>query len=160
MNLYDIQMQLGAVLSQIEEAGGEITPDSEAALNALTMSRDEKLANICAAIKNWEAEAEAVKAEAARLRERGKAIEHRIDKLKEYTVRVLQEGEKWTNGIHRLSIRESTRVIVDPDAQVPEQYVRVEVIQEIDKKLIKTDLESGATLGFAHLETFKHLQVK
>lgn len=160
MNLYAIQNELTAVLTAIEAQGGEVTPEVEALLTALQLSKEQKLSNCCAAIKNWEAEVEALKREVERMKERQRIVEHRIESFKKYMLSVLGEEAKWTNGVHRLSIRDSVRVIISPDVDIPKQYVRVEVKEEIDKRLIKTDLESGATLPFAHLETFHHLQVK
>lgn len=85
--LYEIGGDLAALEALLEEVGGDVTDEqAEAAIEAwleeLHSDRDVKIDNYCGLIRNFEAMAEARKAEAKRMRDMATADENRAERLK------------------------------------------------------------------------------
>lgn len=109
MTLYEINTQLNTL---IDEETGEIK-DFEA-FEELAMARDEKLENTALWIKNLDAEAKAIWEEEKNLADRRQAIEHKIERLKNFLGNAL-EGQKFSTPKVAISFRKSTSVSVDDD---------------------------------------------
>jgi len=161
MKLYEIDKAIAEELEFLEQAEetGETPESIKERLDALKIEREQKLAAIVAVAKNLEAEAEACENEAKRLRARSAWSRTRIEGLKWYVGQVLK-GEKWGNGVHAISYRNSEAVEVVDDAKIPSVYMREVLYWEPDKKQIKDDLKSGATIPGVELRQKINVQFK
>lgn len=161
MKLYEIDHAIAqelAFLEQAEETGE--TPESiKERLDALQVEREAKLAAIVAVAKNLSAEADACEAEAKRLKARATHNEKRIEGLKWYVSQVLK-GEKWGNGVHAISYRNSEAVEVTDENKIPSLYMRETLYWEPDKKLLKEDLKNGASIPGVELRKNISVQFK
>jgi hypothetical protein len=164
MRLYEIGAAYRGALLALEEARAAevILPDGEivlgataqaeadllhAAFDAIGDAFDQKAESIAMLMRELDAEAEAVKAEEARLSRRRKALESHAARLKDYlrACFVSAGRDKLKTGLFSFSIgkpRASVQV-VDLEA-IPEDLLRVvPETREPDKIAIKKALDSG-----------------
>ena len=164
--LYEISEELHALREVLEASDGDVTnPAVEAAIDTwqaeLHQNRDQKIDNYCALITQLEYDAGALTAEADRLsylamskRVASNAMLNQADHLRARLLGFLQ-----VHGIRRLPLnrfRVSRRgngglqplVITET---VPQEWVESEVVEKPNKEAIRTFLESGEKLPFAHL---------
>ena len=151
--LYDIDQE---ILDCVDMETGEILDSGK--LTALQMERDRKLEGVALWIKDLNAEAEAVKAEADKLTARKRALDNKIAGLKMWLMIAL-DGEKlktprcnvYQTHNQRLAIEDEQKLISflqtleDPERflKFPEPELRKDEI----KKALKDDYEiPGATL--------------
>ena len=109
--LYEINQDLEALLSNIDEETGEVIIDPEA-LDALLMEREQKLEGIALAIKNITAESAAIKAEEDALKERRERLTRKKDGLTAYLQTAL-DGAKFETPKVAVSWRKSRSVEID-----------------------------------------------
>ena len=129
-------------------------------MQALQGEAQEKLSNIWALIKNYSAEADALKAEKQRLAARQSTAERRADWLKQYVAYCIGEGTKWQSpdGSRQFGWRKSEAVVVSDVDAVPDAYCVFERRPLLSE--IKKDLKSGAEIPGAVIEGRLNLQVK
>lgn len=161
-NLFDISKALVAAWdAAINPETGELDEALLADFEALQMERDTKIENIGCWIKNLEADAAAIKAEAKAMSDRAKAAEKKAEGLRGYLAAVLA-GEKWNSPKVAISWRKSVAVEID-DAEVPElpeQYVRRKVSVEADKTAIKEALKAGEQIEGCRLVERQNISIK
>ncbi|MEE1162613.1 MAG: siphovirus Gp157 family protein [Lachnospiraceae bacterium] len=160
--LYDID---AAILDCVDLETGEIL-DAEK-LDALQMEREQKLEGVALWIKDLKAEAEAVKAEADKLTARKKAVENKIDGLKQWLLYALQ-GEKLKTPRCNVYQTHSQKVVIDDEKALVdmlmtspfgEKFLRVKE-PEIDKNALKDSMKQGYEYEFAHLEQTESVVIK
>ena len=151
--LYDIDQE---ILDCVDLETGEIL-DSEK-LDALQMEREKKLEGVALWVKDLKAEAEAVKAEADKLNARKKALDNKIESIKNWLLYALN-GEKLKTPRCNVYQTHSTRLAVADEAglvkflqtlEEPERFLKFrepELRKEEIKKALKEDYEiPGAAL--------------
>jgi len=159
--LYDLQADMALLLAEIEEAGGEITPEQEEALEALNLSRDAKLTNWVKYLKNLDADMASLEVEIDRLKHRLEQKEQQADRAKERLGLVLGEGTNWSCPIASLSWRKSTAVEPRlPLEAMREMFVRVTERREFNKSAAKAYILGNGEIPEAVLIERLHLQVK
>lgn len=160
--LYDID---AAILACVDMETGEIL-DAEK-LDALQMEREQKLEGVALWIKDLKAEAEAVKAEADRLTARKKAVENKIDGLKQWLLYALN-GEKLKTPRCNVYQTHSQKVVIDDEKALVdmlmsspfgEKFLRMKE-PEIDKNALKDSLKQGYEYEFAHLEETESVVIR
>jgi hypothetical protein len=136
-------------------------------LDALQMEREQKLEGVALWIKDLKAEAEAVKAEADRLTARKKAVENKIDGLKQWLLFALN-GEKLKTPRCNVYQTHSQRLAVVDEEQLirhlkldddPDRYLRFRE-PELKKDEIKKALKDGEFFPGAALEETEGLVIK
>ncbi len=161
-NLFDISRSLMAAWDlAVDPDTGEISEDSYSVIEQLEMERDAKIENIGCWIKNLEADAAAIKAEAKAMSDRAKAAEKKAEGLRGYLTAVLA-GEKWSSPKVAISWRKSVAVEID-EAEVPElpeQYIRRKVSVEADKTAIKEALKAGESIEGCRLVEKNNISIK
>lgn len=159
MTLYELNKQIEEAVENgfVDAETGEILDDS--ALNDLQMARDEKIENIAIMIKNYKAEAEAIKAEKMNLAKRQQVMENRAEWLKRYLASNLDPGEKVTTPRASISWRKSETVEVEDIWKIPDQYLKRRD-PDPDKTAIKAALKAGEQITGAMLVTKNNLQIK
>jgi len=159
--LYSIQADMAAILLEVEEAGGEITPEQEAALDALNLSREQKLSNWVRYLRNMDADLQVLEVEIDRLKQRLEQKADQADRAKERLGLVLGLGNNWTDGIFSLTWRKSAAV----EARLPleamrEAFVRVTERREFNKAAAKDYIRQHGDIPEAVVVERWHLQVK
>lgn len=155
-------LDTGFEMSCIDAETGEIDETQLAIyLEQLQLDRKTKIDNIAVYVKNLEAEADAIKAEEKKLKERREAKERKAERLKNYikTSMMLQGETKFESARVSMALRNSKAVVVDEN-KLESVYFINKIVQSVDKKAIKAALEAGILVEGAMLEERKNLQIK
>ena len=160
--LYEIDQE---ILECVDMETGEIL-DAEK-LNALQMEREQKLEGVALWIKDLNYEAVMVKEEADKLTARRKALENKINGLKNWLIFALN-GEKLKTARATVYQTHSQRVAVEDEQKLieflqtlehPEQFLKVHD-PELRKDEIKKALKDGYEIPGAVLETTESVVIK
>lgn len=155
-------LDTGFEMSCIDAETGEIDETQLAVyLEQLQLDRKTKIDNIAVYVKNLEAEADAIKAEEKKLKERREAKERKAERLKNYikTSMLLQGETKFESARVSMALRNSKAVVVD-ESKLESVYFINKIVQNVDKKAIREALEAGILVEGAMLEERKNLQIK
>lgn len=130
LRTHEIPLALSDLLDEIEDAGGEITPEQEAALIALEADFDARAERIWKATKLRLADAEYCREEAKRLSARASAIENGAKRTKEWLLRQFEAMGKEKVKTKTLSLwtqasPPSVKLSIDP-VELPDD-LRVDV---------------------------------
>ena len=162
MKIYEIDKEIEALLSDVDEETGEILFDTDK-LEALQMERDRKVENLALAVKNLTAEAAAIKAERDALYERQKAAEREAERAKNYLEFVLN-GEGFKTARVAVSYRNSTRLEVDDSfiAWAKRKAKNLLTIKEPEpnKTAIKEMLKRNENVPHVKMVTVQNMQIK
>ena len=120
-SIFDIDKELYALYDEIEEAGGEITPEIEEKLELNGQEMTNKVKNITNFINNLNADILAIKSETDRLAKLKKSKDNTIIGLTKLVLFAInkygtedKKGKKWFDwGTGRVGIRKSTSVELD-----------------------------------------------
>jgi predicted nuclease with TOPRIM domain len=161
--LYDIDQD---ILDCVDMETGEIL-DTER-LDALQMEREAKLEGVVLWIKDMKAEATAVKEEADKLNARKKALDNKIEGLKEWLLHAL-DGEKLKTPRCNVYQTHSTKLnVIDEQSVVnyiqthckePEQFLKF-TLPEIRKDAVKAEIKGGTVIPGACLEETESVVIK
>lgn len=161
MTLYDIASEMQAL---IDEETGEIK-DYEA-FEALGLEREKKIDNTVLWIKDLEAEAAAIKEEAAKLTARAKVAENKATRLREFLATALA-GEKRKTAQYAISYRKSEQVNIEDAAALVEWLENNghgDAISykepTVNKADVKRMIKAGIAVPFAALEDKQNMQIK
>ena len=160
--LYGITAELNGILAQLEELGGEITPELEQALAINEEQFVAKAEDYGHAILNLKGMAAAAKAEKERLAALQKFYENTYNRLDNAlkTAMVATGHDKVETPTMRLSLRHSTATEVDDLDAVPMEYKTTKVEVVADKAAIKKAIQQGEDVPGAHLVENVSLQIK
>ena len=153
MTIYDIDQQIADL---IDPETGEVT--DYAALDALTMAREDKIRQIDRARRNHLAEASAISEAVNRLKERQEAAEKRAEscrKLLEYALC----GEGYKDGTVTMYYRETEAVVVAEGATLPEEFLRYGK-PTVNKTALGEALRGGVSVPGATIEKRRYLIIK
>ena len=160
--LYTISGDLLAILNELEENGGELTPDLEQALAITEGQFTEKAVDYGLAILNLDAMAEAAKAEKERLAGLQKFYENAKKRLAETlsgAMRALDHPKVETPTL-RLSLRHTQATEIDNADDIPARFKMTKVETVIDKAAVKKAIVAGEDVPGAHLNDNYNLQIK
>lgn len=154
MTLYELteQIRIHSEQEWVDPDTGEILDEElAAALNTLTIDRDEKVENIGLWIKDTLAEAEAIKEEKRKLEIRQKQKERLAESLKKYLDFALA-GQKFSTPRVAISFRNvvNGKTVIDDPAKIPMAFQKV--VTEPIKSEISKAIKAGLEVPGAHLE--------
>ena len=168
MRLYEITGELQALLNDIEDG---LIPE-EAIADTLGMVQeefDDKVESVACAFKNLLAEAEAIKAESDKLKERYKKKEKMAERLKEYlSVNLLAAGkDKFESAKNVISFRKSEALKIDNEdlfiawaRESCPSYLTVKEEVKVDKKAVTEALNNGLEFDGVSTEKRMNIQIK
>ena len=160
--LYDID---AAILECVDMETGEIFDPEK--LDALQMERERKLEGVALWVKDLKAEAAAVKEEADKLNARKKAIDNKVDSLKQWLLYALK-GEKLKTPRCNVYQTHSQKLNVPDEPGLisflqtlnePEKFLRFKE-PELKKDDIKKALKDGYEIPGAALEETESIVIK
>ena len=160
--LYGITAELNDILAQLEELGGEITPELEQALSINEEQFVAKAEDYGHAILNLKGMAAAAKAEKERLTALQRFYENTQKRLTDALSNAMQVfgHDKVENATMRLSLRHTTATEVDDLDALPQEYKTTKVEVVADKTAIKKAIQQGEDVPGAHLVENVSLQIK
>lgn len=160
--LYEID---AAILECVDMETGEIFDPEK--LDALQMERNQKLEGVALWVKDLKAEAAAVKEEADKLNARKKAIDNKVDSLKQWLLYALG-GEKLKTARCNVYQTHSQKLNVPDEPGLisflqtlnePEKFLRFKE-PELKKDDIKKALKDGYEIPGAALEETESLVIR
>ena len=156
-NLAENNSALRSLWAQVEDLGGELSPNLEAALTEAQNANADIMREVVLGLKDLSNLIEVHENEISRLKERRDTLEARYDRLKSWLANALPQGQKWSDGIHSLGWRKSVSVEVEQE-KLPIEYSKIEY--RADKSLIRKELEAGAEIPGARLLEKMNLIIK
>ena len=132
-------------------------------LEALTGELEEKAVNVAMFLKNMEATAEAIKNAETEMAKRRKALENRVQWLKDYLKdNMLHTGiTKIECPYFKLAIQNNPAAVnVVDETAIPEKFKEKVVTWKIDKPAIKEAIQSGEVVPGATLTNGKRLAIR
>ena len=137
MKLYELSAEIRDIEAMLEAE--DVDQDSFlAALDAVTIERDAKIANVGLLIKEIRAEQDIRKQAIKQLQERNKSADNRIEWLREYIANHMDTPVK-TALVSVNKQKGRLSLVVSDEAQLPDRFYR--------KELNKTELKSAVTSG-------------
>lgn len=123
MNIWKIQQELLDIFNELEENGGELTPELEDKLNITQSEFKNKIENYLYVIKQTESDINACDAEAKRLTALKKSKQNTVDRIKSVIAKAIEQfGDENRNGNRfidlgtaKITVRTSDKVIVNDD---------------------------------------------
>lgn len=166
MKLYELTGEQARLEELLEnaidpETGEIIDEDLVAAYDAATLATEEKAEACAIMVKNYNAEAEAIKAEIKTLTARARALTNRAEGLRSYMAHCLTPGQTIKTARAAITWRRSEAVEFDEHLDVralPEDLVKTTI--EPNKTAIKAALKEGDEIPGAYLVTRQNLQIK
>lgn len=160
MKLYEIAPALRFALDDIvvDEETGEIL--SSDALHAVEAQAAEKIEATGLYVRELQAEAEAVKAEADRMIARVKSMQKRSDYLKSMLLEALHATGKVKTARVTVSIRTTKAVEIEEGASLPEAYTTVKTTVTPNKVAIKQALLDGVEVPGCSLEARESVSIR
>lgn len=158
--LYTITEDQRIINAMLEENGGELTPEIEEALRITEENFIAKAEAYGASISQFDAQAEACAAEIKRLQAYKKTCENSSRRMKERISEAMQmfNAPKVTAGTFRFSFRNSTAVVVENEAIIPDEYFKTE--RTLCKKELMDALKAGEHIAGATLEQRQTIQMR
>lgn len=142
MKLYEIAAEYRKIAAQLEENGGELSLDAEAALSSIQGELVNKARAITVLIREYTTEANAVGEEADRLKRLATTKANAADSLKGYLLNHLQGigVDRLDVGIAKLSVQQAARPRIwwagyEGAEFVPPAFARVKSELDSDKAL-------------------------
>lgn len=162
MNIFEINYALSAFELKVDEETGELLNADE--LDALKITRGEKIEGLALLVKELNAEADAIKKERDALDERMKQKQRKAEGLKKYLQSALA-GEKFETALCKIGYRKSQQVILtgkfDEWAKdnAPD-LLNVSTVYKPDKSAIKEAIKGGRQIEGATLIDNVSMQIK
>jgi hypothetical protein len=165
LKLYQISDEYQQAIIQLEAMAADGSLPQEAVNDTLDGIKGElkdKCLNVAAYIKHLRAFAEQAKKAEEEIAERRKKAEKDADSFATYLQRHMIESgllDISDNPYHKLKIKKTPAAVVIT-GNVPESYMAVKVIETPNKKAIKSAIDGGRVIDFAHLESGTRLEIK
>lgn len=157
-NLFNIDADLFALYSDIENNGGEMTPELEQSLEITEAERLTKGEGYVYVIKQLRSQSDMIKSEIKRLQEIAKRYENSADKLADTLLQsVITHGQIKTAFV-TISSRRSKSVSITDESLLGAEFMRVK--SEPNKTLIKEALDAGQEVAGALIVENYSLNIK
>lgn len=169
MNLYNISIELRNLADSVDPETGEMSDELYVQMDALEMTKTQKVESLSLYMRECEAEADMIQSEIERLESMKQYKLNRAEWVKKYMARSLSHEEKIKTPLCSVFFRRSESVDV-PDGYNVESLLALGLAREkrtvsLDKAKLKEMLHEGATFqdsnGYAiELKESWSLQVK
>lgn len=168
--LRELVDEILAILSQIDEAEGEVTGGQDAALDALNLSIEQKVEAYAAAHQRLQAEAEALKDLATYYREKQRTVENNAEGLRARLHLEMQRlgRDKIKTPTASATIQQNPAKLqitaTGTDTEIIDAYKVssdfVIIERKLDRKALLERLRAGEVLPFAKIERGNHLRLR
>ena len=160
--LYELTTEFKAVADKLEqlELDEQTIQDT---LEGYSADFDNKVVSISSFIRNLEVSAHAMKVAEVEMYNRRKAVENKIEHLKDYVLTNMKAigKDKVECALFKVSVRNNpASIVVDESAVVPKEFVVTKVTESVDKKALKTALEEGLVVEGVSLVRNNSLSIK
>jgi hypothetical protein len=160
--LYKIEQEYMILADSIIENGGELTEETEVALQINREQLETKGRCYGYIIKDLENEIDVIDAEIKRLNDFKKSRAKTADWLKEKLSEAMQlfEIEKLESPTLKISFRKSESVEIENEDLIEAEYIVTKTTRQPDKTAIKEAIKQGVEVVGAVLKQNKNIQIK
>lgn len=162
MKLYDIDAEIEALSEKInqyaEEHEGEIPENLDAELEAMKISREEKIGNIARLVKNCDSYAESITDEIVKLKVKLQSAEKKAESARNFLAFAVGEGNKFKDAVTSIYWSKHESIVCKRPESLPEQYREIKYIA--DKKALKEAIKSGIVIDGVSIVTNNSLVVR
>lgn len=152
LSLYQIGADYDALLDAIQENGGEVSPEIEAQLTAITDAFDEKVERCALYIRTQESLATAATLEARRLTDLAAVRQRSADALRAMVFRLMEQTGKTkvVKPLATVSIQPNGGVLpvkwIGKDEEIPAPYRLEKPVYSLDRAKVLADHEAKVAL--------------
>ena len=140
-NLFNIDAELYEVYNEIENNGGEMTPELEATLEITEAERLTKGEGYVYVIKQLRSQSDMIKSEVKRLQELAKRYENSAQILADTLLQSVVAHGQIKTALVTISSRKSKAVSITDESLLKAEFMRIKT--EPNKTAIKEALEAG-----------------
>jgi hypothetical protein len=166
-----LQRQISELAEGLHTEDGDLNTDTAGALEALLLSEagnrealQRKADAYCWVIAQLRAQAAYRRAESDRLRDLADVDARRADALQERLLAALAgidpDATRWSLPAHELTSRRTESVAIDPDAELPPEFLRERRTYAPDKTALKAALKAGQAVPGAELVTGRSWSIR
>lgn len=169
MNLYQIEQDLLELYAQVEENGGEITPEIEERLNITQENFTNKLENYTKFVKVLEGDIALMDSEIERINKLKQTKQNLVNRLELSMLNALKlfgnkdpKKDIWRFDLitFKLSTRQSQSIEILDETVIDSKYKTIKTTESISKTLIKKAIEDGQIVNGASIKTNHSLSIK
>lgn len=162
--LYDLVGERLALQNKLEELNFDEVTIADT-LEGESTAIQQKIEDYAYVIRNMEALPEQIKAEEKRLADRRKAIEKRVEHIKNWLLVNMQQAgiTKIESPVFTVALQNNpASVIIDDESLIDDGFKRLPepLPLVVDKKLIKMAIDAGQEVPGAHIEVKQRLVIK
>ena len=161
-NIYEISKEFFDVVEELENNGGEITPELEQQLSFVSETFEKKCIDYGWVIKYKSAEVDIIDNEIKRLQNLKKSRQKAVDTIKQRLESFMKvfDKRKVESPTLTLSLRKSSSVLIEDESLLPKKYIKKKVTYAPDKTEIGKVLKRGEQVKGALLMENENLQLK
>jgi len=159
-SLFNIKNDYLVLMSEIEEAEGELTPEQITALQINEKELNKKSIAYLEVIKQKEAFNLIVDNEIKRLQAIKKQNNNLVTILNERLLEAVKLFGEFTTGTLTFGTRKSQRVIITDEEIISKKYKVIKVTEIINKVEIKKDIKDGIIIPGAEIQDNLNLKIK
>jgi len=154
-NLYELICESKSLLSKLEENGGELTSELEAALIVHLGQVTQKVDNYALLMERVELDAQYLRQKAAAIESKARSLENLHKRLKDLVKQaMLQFDQNTLEGEHSkfVLVRSNPKLEINEEL-LPPRWLMEKISLVPDKEMIKEELAQGKTIPGARLLT-------
>lgn len=114
-SLYTISNELLGIFVEIEENGGELTPELEKSLEITQNNYAAKMENYAKVVNQYKSNIAVIKEEKKRLDRRKEIFENRIAKLEEVMLKAVEQFGKVETGLYKIGTRKTKSTYINAE---------------------------------------------
>ena len=157
--LYDIKENYLALINEVEEMEGELTPEMENKLKINQNELQNKAISYHSFILSKDSFNLQIDTEIKRLQALKKGNNKIIDRLKTSLISAVEMFGGFTVGTNNFTLRKSEQVICEDVNLLPKEYKTIKVVETPDKKAIKDALKLGINIKNTYIREINNLKI-
>lgn len=159
-SLYDINAEQKALIAQIMDAEGEITPELEESLKLTEANRNQKSIAYLEVLAVKKMRISMIDDEVKRLTALKKQETKTVETLEGNLLEAVKTFGEYSVGMNKFGTRKSSSVIVEVDPlELPEIYRTQKLVVTADKKALKDAIDAGAKIEGVYIQNNLNLKI-
>ena len=161
LTLFELDQRFIDIIKQIEETGGEITPDLEKAYDNICFDLLQKEENYIKIVEHFDSQIELGKKIVERINARIKMFKGRQERLKQNLIISMQSRQIETIGtdLGKIRLQQSEAIKDLPISEYPSDFVKTKIIEEIDKVSLKKACKENSDLAKKYIEKKSFIKI-
>ena len=162
MNLYELTTNQLALIQELVDNGGELTPELEIELHLNKEQLQAKGLSYGYVVKQLESEVDIIDAEIKRLQAYKSSRNNAIERLKTSLTTAMQVYElpELKSPTLKISFRKSESIEVEDVNSLPGEYKVVKITEQADKVALKEAIKGGLKINGVSLKVNQNIQIK